>query len=77
MSQIHKPSTKPGTVFALEGTYFHWCRYGSSYAICTSRGDLAVLPESGQVVKVIRASGQTEWVKIGPLLKRESGRFIF
>ena len=79
MSQVHKhrPSTKPGTVFHLEGTTFHWARYGGQYHIGTSRGDLAILPESGQIVKVIKASGVTSWERIGPLLSRQSGRFIF
>ena len=75
--QTHRPSTTPGTVYQLDGLTFHWCRYGRSYAICSSRGDMAILPSSNQTVKVIRASGQTEYVVIGPLLRRESGRLIW
>ena len=79
MSQktTHRPSTKPGTVFHLEGTSWHWAKYGGRYHIGTSRGDLAILPECGQIVKVIKASGVTSWEVVGPLLQRQSGRFIF
>ena len=76
-TQIQKPSTKPGTLFKLAGTTWHWAKFGNQYHIGSSRPDLAILPESGQVVQVIKASGAKSYEVIGPLLQRTEHRMIF